>query len=796
MVCLAILYTLNIVHIEVKCEKSLARQISKALNKESFENIQSHLNVTEQFAVPSSQGWLHCINCSWTDGGLIFNSNLSSNQNHSVLSSWSLWSEFFHRFQNDRHVVHKFTETSRNSIFHYIDRPFFIIPMITLHVGHILIDILEQLYQTHMHNYGRIRKDAIIVLDVASEFERPVLSKKIELQINTGDEVGSLLRLFTDSPVQSIDFLAELDKLGGAVVFRDLHIGADISNSFFNLGQAIQPCIFSLKLGSQEIIKLSKRYKAFSEYLQSNTSQLSADQLRAPNILIIQRYNNRVILNVNELAVISNSAGYITEICYLEDLSFTKQRRLFAHTDVLVSVAGTALHNMLFMRPGSAVVIFMQPHWCEFAWMYANQAVLLNIRPFVYCAPSTAPVLNNDAQYSAHQFYNNNDNNNYYDTNITGTTAVFKHSQWSRQFWLQGPRQSKSDNITVSGPVFASLLQQAVAHVTLERNKDGANSAENDQSSAAAGQVSVEAMMCPGQHPPRRPSVPPLTPIPEPAASPVPAAPTVKDNIHTSRKKLQRLVDVYISAIAVDFLGPEHGWKVALSGEIGAQQGSIGDIMRTMPRLAICMESADMPPWCHPLNAFNYYTDLFLHMSLPQQGLHIWAQSSSTGGKLRNSDVYAVLDCRLPEAGFALHRNVVGHTVIYDMSIGENCLLMNSTSNSSSSGSDNHRRNQVIFYSTHKYGRSQWNCHSLRSVRFNYFMHSLLSLQRYTTDFCQIQVLSGQNCIEFIGVLYQHLYRILSQESLQLPTVQYTPTVKNPFFFLHIEKTAGTTLRE
>ena len=77
VVCLAILYTLNIVHIEVKCDKSLVQQISKALNKDSFENIQTHLNVSEQFAVPSSQGWLHCINCSWTDGGFVFN-NINS----------------------------------------------------------------------------------------------------------------------------------------------------------------------------------------------------------------------------------------------------------------------------------------------------------------------------------------------------------------------------------------------------------------------------------------------------------------------------------------------------------------------------------------------------------------------------------------------------------------------------------------------------------------------------------------------------------------------------------------------
>jgi capsular polysaccharide biosynthesis protein len=48
----------------------------------------------------------------------------------------------------------------------------------------------------------------------------------------------------------------------------------------------------------------------------------------------------------------------------LAEVDFDDQMFIFSQVDVLVAVAGTALHNMLFMRPGSAVVIIMQPFWC------------------------------------------------------------------------------------------------------------------------------------------------------------------------------------------------------------------------------------------------------------------------------------------------------------------------------------------------------------------------------------------------------------------------------------------------
>jgi hypothetical protein len=88
--------------------------------------------------------------------------------------TWSLWGEFFSK-KNDHIKGHVITyEKFYNEIIHssnianscgindidyncnnnyYIDKPVFILPLITFHVGHILIDVIEQLYNTMIDSY-------------------------------------------------------------------------------------------------------------------------------------------------------------------------------------------------------------------------------------------------------------------------------------------------------------------------------------------------------------------------------------------------------------------------------------------------------------------------------------------------------------------------------------------------------------------------------------------------------------------------------------------------------------------
>ena len=83
----------------------------------------------------------------------------------SVDLSWSLWGEFFHADMSDQYRVHINPPISGgNHAYHpqppkYVVRsPTFIVPIITLHVGHVLIDVLQQIYITIMEDYGRARR--------------------------------------------------------------------------------------------------------------------------------------------------------------------------------------------------------------------------------------------------------------------------------------------------------------------------------------------------------------------------------------------------------------------------------------------------------------------------------------------------------------------------------------------------------------------------------------------------------------------------------------------------------------
>eukprot|EP01032_Pedospumella_encystans_P013123 gene13123-15128_t len=554
-----------------------------------------------------------------------------------------------------------------------------------------------------------------------SDLERNVLEEKIHNTINFGeDSPGFLLRLFTKLPVFSIELWNELRPLDG-VVFRDLHIGLDISESYFNADPA----------------------------------------KNSPSVFIEQRQSDRKILNIDELVQVSSDLGHSTAFGSLSSLPFRHQLELFASIDVLVAVAGTALHNVLFMRPGSAVIMFMQPEWCELAWMYANQAILLNIQPFVHCAPSAPPVA------PANTMPVNEDGKIGSNTMDASDPGVFKHYQWSRQFWLQGPRHHKTDDIFVDPTVFSSLLQKAIEYVSSHKARENANDTDTP----------TAPLDCPGYTLQRSKRTSAET---NNAHSYQQAAP--------ANAQIQRMVEIYISSVNVAVAADQNSWDVAIVGEIGAARDNLAGIMRTMPHLSFCVETDDNPAWCHPVAGFNYYSNLTMNMVLPRQNLHFWAQTSSTGGKIRHSDVFLAIDCRLPDAGFAVHAAAMGVKVHFEVDIYEHCV---------ESGTKT-KHAQVLRYPSHKLAPlpAQLTCGHSRRVTFKHHLESRLSLQRFTADFCSMHALTRDNCGKFIFELQKHLRRILNAAQLGLPEVQSNPSEPNPFFFMHIEKTAGSTLRE
>ena len=96
-------------------------------------------------------------------------SSSSSSSSYIVDLSWSLWGEFFESYKNDVYkgkVIYSegykvgaatsaaaAAAAAATKEIYYIDRPVFILPMITLHVGHVLVDLLEEVCTSQPQRY-------------------------------------------------------------------------------------------------------------------------------------------------------------------------------------------------------------------------------------------------------------------------------------------------------------------------------------------------------------------------------------------------------------------------------------------------------------------------------------------------------------------------------------------------------------------------------------------------------------------------------------------------------------------
>jgi hypothetical protein len=344
--------------------------------------VNSKLIISESESVPDSQRWSICSYCAWKyDQNRLYWFYENQDQVGSLLddyvnASWSQWGEFFHFYKNDRfklyHKVYSANEFSFNNTL-FITKPVFLLPMITFHVGHLLVDVLEQLYSMMIDTYGEIRRDCIILIDVAGEEERAILQTKIDLHTDKNSDLfANMLNYFSDFPKFSVpEFFNLLSKNGKHIIFLNLHLGLDISKTYYSKGYSNHPCIFK----PSDVSHLSVRYQHFRDFLwengplhinpEKNNIKLNWPLIKQQlNIVIIQRDDNRVITNLHDvLHQIQVVHGFNTSQYDLNKLPFSQQLIIFSKADILVAVAGTALHNAIFMRPGTIIIILMQPGW-------------------------------------------------------------------------------------------------------------------------------------------------------------------------------------------------------------------------------------------------------------------------------------------------------------------------------------------------------------------------------------------------------------------------------------------------
>lgn len=206
------------------------------------------------------------VNSHLTPSARVFEFPHDQYVSSSILVSGSLWSEFFHYDSTDQYrlIINPSSAASEHQQYrqpypaYVVTNPVFIIPMITFHVGHVLIDVLEQVYQSMMAHYGEVRLDSLLVFDVAGAPEKGVLIRKLRSHLFDAqhDVYGILLRLLTRNPVITMDSLQDdeffrvnsghrrVQGRTNSILFMDLHIGVDISKSYFYYGYNYHPLSF------------------------------------------------------------------------------------------------------------------------------------------------------------------------------------------------------------------------------------------------------------------------------------------------------------------------------------------------------------------------------------------------------------------------------------------------------------------------------------------------------------------------------------------------------------------------
>ena len=75
-------------------------------------------------------------------------------------------------------------------------------------------------------------------------------------------------------------------------------------------------------------------------------------------VLIINRYHDRKIINVDELVKLASSSKFncLVQVVYLETLSFSEQFSLFRRHNIVLGIDGSGLLNIAFAKPCTALI--------------------------------------------------------------------------------------------------------------------------------------------------------------------------------------------------------------------------------------------------------------------------------------------------------------------------------------------------------------------------------------------------------------------------------------------------------
>lgn len=689
-----------------------------------------------QGGVPDSTGWAHCGLCGYGGEGRDVELYGSSIEGRVLLSS-SQWSEFFHHDRADE-IWGVSASPAVDVPLLLVSRPVFLLPLLTLHPGHVYVDLLEQVWGGMQRHYGGVRRDALLVLDVAWPLERQVLQAKIDF-LAANSTYALVLQALSALPVLS---RANFDALvrrsvaaaaaaadGARVVFASLHLGMDNSLSSAALGQRYRPCL--VPTDSKE----GRQYRAMQAWLlgalgvYAVRKEEDLDTHEPLQLLIVQRAQTRRLLGVEALLP---SLPYRTTVTDLA-LPLPDQLQMLRAADMLACVAGTAAHNVLFLRPGSGLLLLMQPGWCAQAFAYTAQARLAGVLVEVVCSRS--------------------------DVEGVGVEA-----HWARRFWQQGPGTYK--DVPVAWDEFATAALHRLAE-RVRRARAGlvATDEEGDECETLPGLESWE-----------------------PSAPTTPALQVFVTSVSATLANEEYTVSLQ-GALATK-----------LPRSLLAAFPSLCVCVRVLPSSSSFGTGAEPLPSspdqaCTPLSSMNYLSHVLLTVPVntPVLVLHLWAAASARGGRIAGSETLHSIDLRVV-AGQAEGGEAWGGIGLGD---AEAFAAMRERSEDVALEVPAFAGQQQQQQQSHDGSSSSLPADAALLISFRAPASTARALQASFVPWCRNH--DPPLPLLLCGDLHLELTRRLRlarlAERLGLPRPQALPSPSAPLAFLHVEKTGGSSMR-
>ena len=300
-----------------------------------------------------------------------------------------------------------------------LSEPVAIFKLINFRVGHLLADLVESVHHLRLQQPANTTFTFVLAA------------------MDGNPWTTTFYTLFTALAGTPPVLLSSFNAQGGVTCMHELFVGVDESKSYVSDGWATT---MPSHPRAQQIDAYQHARMRFVKHLFLSYSVQHNDDKQGGCLIVhitrgeIELAGARIKLSSRHIAnsyqVLSALVGTECSVhqALLGDMSFKDQLVKFRRTDLLVGLAGSGLHNAMFLKDKAVAISIMQPGWCNVRWWFERQMVMSNVWPLSLCD-----------EPSPHR----------------------AHFRWHRTGWLVGPWYTKNVPTMVDIPLFQNAISTA-----------------------------------------------------------------------------------------------------------------------------------------------------------------------------------------------------------------------------------------------------------------------------------------------------------------------------------------------